>query len=174
MHRAKTRWSWKLVMLQVFIFKKYTPDNNTFYLCLIQDFPEVASHQDSLPEFLGFMNQSSQLGTMKGAAPSRISISPSGQHHQNKRHSCPPIPFHLQQQKQGSPGGWHHGSPMGKQYSPVHTIRSSPHHHSGNAHHESNTLFESLFFKAFYKFVSIINYLSAIIVFYLNVTLCEE
>ena len=125
-------------MLPISIFNKILLTIIYFFDIFIQDFPEVASHQDSLPEFLGFMNQSSQLGTIKGAAPSRISISPSGHHHQNKRHSCPPIPFHLQQQKQGSPGGWHHGSPMGKQYSPGHALKSSPHHHSGNAHHESN------------------------------------
>ena len=120
---------------------------NIIFLLFNQDFPEVASHQDSLPEFLGFMNQSSQLGTMKGA-PSRISISPSA-NYQNKRHSCPPIPFHLQQQK-GSPGGWHHGSPIGKQYSPVHTHKSSPHHHAGNTHHEGNYSFRAWITLKFY------------------------
>uniref|UniRef100_A0A7M5WZL4 Anaphase-promoting complex subunit 1 middle domain-containing protein n=1 Tax=Clytia hemisphaerica TaxID=252671 RepID=A0A7M5WZL4_9CNID len=101
---------------------------------LEQDFPEVLSHQDSLPEF-GMMNQSSQLGALKGGPgiTGRFSMSPSVTT-SNKRHSCPPIPIHLQQK--GSPGA--SSSPMSRKgFSPAgHLHKGSPHHHlHANSHH---------------------------------------
>ncbi|XP_066928567.1 anaphase-promoting complex subunit 1-like [Clytia hemisphaerica] len=101
---------------------------------LEQDFPEVLSHQDSLPEF-GMMNQSSQLGALKGGPgiTGRFSMSPSVTT-SNKRHSCPPIPIHLQQK--GTPGA--SSSPMSRKgFSPAgHLHKGSPHHHlHANSHH---------------------------------------
>ena len=116
------------------------------FLSYSQDFPEVVSHQDSLPEF-GMMNQSSQLGAFKsGGMTGRFSMSPSVTT-SNKRHSCPPIPIHLQQK--GSPGA--SSSPMNRKgFSPAgHIHKGSPHHHHGISHHHH----EGLLFYSFLDFL---------------------
>ena len=84
----------------------------------------MPNQQDSLPEFLTFANQSSNIGAFKDQ--SRFSLSPAP----NKRHSCPPIPYHGT--KRSSPA--RNGSPMNKFHSPSlqnHVYKSSPH---GNVH----------------------------------------
>lgn len=125
----------QFVFLSAISFYQYIVWYPVWWYLFYQDFPEVASHQDSLPEFLGFMNQSSNIANLKDQ--SRLSMSPviCGV---NKRHSCPPVPMHLQRRSPAK-----NVSPINKVYSPIiHGHRGSPYH--GN--HGMNVVFNNVIF----------------------------
>lgn len=100
--------------INLFFLQKFLKLSIFLFYYLFQDYPDIPSQHDSLPEFFNFANNSANAGKDPRSSPAH-----------NKRHSCPPIPF----QRKFSPV--RNSSPQTKVHSPA----LPPIHHRGSPYH---------------------------------------